>query len=85
ELSFSAKRKLVEASKKFMIFYSNLTPIIYTSVKESGVQLTIRYLSLPKQRRRTEHIIWEEILERFNQEEDISLAYPTQRIYFDGK
>lgn len=85
ELSFSAKRKLVEASKKFMIFYSNLTPIIYTSVRDSGVELTIRYLSLPKKRRVTENIIWEEILERFSEEDDISLAYPTQRIYYNDK
>lgn len=85
ELTFSAKRKLVEASKRFMIFYSNLTPIVYTSVKESGVLLTIRYISLPKKRRITEHIIWEEILERFGSESNINLAYPTQRIYFDGK
>ncbi len=84
ELSFSAKRRLLEASKKYMIFYSNLTPIIYTAVKESGVQLTIRFLSLPKKRRHTEHIIWEEILERFSKEDTISLAYPTQRIYFEG-
>lgn len=85
ELTFSAKRKLVEASKRFMIFYSNLTPIVYTSVKSNGVQLTIRYISLPKRRRITEHIIWEEILERFGREKDIHLAYPTQRIYFEGK
>ncbi|MBK6266273.1 mechanosensitive ion channel family protein [Marivirga sp. S37H4] len=84
ELSFSAKRKLLEASKKYMIFYSNLTPFIYTSVKDRGVELTIRYLSLPKKRRVIEHVIWEEILERFSKEETISLAYPTQRVYFEG-
>ena len=83
ELSYSAKRRLLEASKKFMIFYSNLTPIVYTSVKDSGVQLTLRYLTLPKKRRETENAIWENILEEFAQHQDIDLAYPTQRIFLN--
>jgi len=83
ELSFAAKRKLLEASKKFMIFYSNLTPIVYTSVKDSGVQLTLRYLTIPKKRRVMENNIWEEVLEAFHKEDDIDFAYPTQRIYLN--
>ncbi|MGJ3236339.1 mechanosensitive ion channel family protein [Marivirga sp.] len=83
ELSFTAKRKLLEASKKFMIFYSNLTPIIYTSVKDSGVELTIRFLSEPKKRRVTENAVWEEILDTFAEQDDIDFAYPTQRIYYN--
>lgn len=83
ELSFAAKRRLLEASKKFMIFYSNLTPIVYTSVKESGIQLTLRYLTLPKKRRVTENAIWESILEELALHDDIDLAYPTQRIFLN--
>lgn len=82
-ISKSAKKKLLDASKKFMIYYSNLTPVVYTSVKESGVLLTIRYLCLPKNRRGTEHKIWETILEEFAKQESINLAYPTQRIMID--
>jgi small-conductance mechanosensitive channel len=85
ELSFSAKRKLLEASKKFMIFYSNLTPYIYTSVEDYGIKLTIRYLTLPKKRRVVQHEIWEDILETFQKHKDIHYAYPSQRIYFDEK
>jgi small-conductance mechanosensitive channel len=83
ELSFSAKRKLLEASKKFMIFYSNLTPIVYTSVKDSGVELTIRFLSAPKKRRVVENNIWEAILDNFAKQDDIDFAYPTQRVYYN--
>lgn len=83
ELSFSAKRKLLEASKKFMIYYSNLTPIVYTSVEDYGVKLTMRYLILPKNRRTTQHQIWEDILESFQKHPDIHYAYPSQRLYFD--
>lgn len=85
ELSFAAKRKLLEASKQYMIFYRNLTPIIYTSVKANGVQLTIRFLSEPKKRRSKENAIWEDILETFAEHDDIAFAYPTQRIFYNHK
>jgi small-conductance mechanosensitive channel len=83
----SAKEKLIEASKKFMIFYNTLSPNIYTSVKDSGVMLTIRYICEPRKRRSTEHEIWEDILTEFAKHEDIDFAYPTQRFYTlqDGK
>lgn len=80
-LSKSAERRIKEASKKYMIFYKNLTPTVYTAVKDSGVQLTIRYLCEPKNRRGTQHAIWEEILESFVREKSIDFAYPTTRFY----
>jgi len=80
-LSESAARKLREAAKKFMIFYSKLTPVVYTTVKDCGVMLTIRYLCEPRQRRGTEQAIWEEILDAFAAHDDIDFAYPTQRFY----
>jgi len=40
-LSKAAEKKIKEASKKYRILYSKLTPIVYTSVRESGVLLTI--------------------------------------------
>jgi small-conductance mechanosensitive channel len=79
----SAKEKLIEASKKFMIFYHTLSPNIYTSVKDSGVMLTIRYICEPRKRRATEHTIWEDILRAFAEHSDIDFAYPTQRFYFN--
>jgi small-conductance mechanosensitive channel len=80
----SAKEKLIEASKKFMIFYNTLSPNIYTSVLESGVLLTIRYICEPRKRRATEHVIWEDILRAFAKHDDIQFAYPTQRFYYEN-
>jgi hypothetical protein len=62
-----------------MIFYTNLTPTVYTSVGESGVTLTPRYLVQPRKRRVTEEKIWEDILRAFAQHDDIDLAYVTRR------
>ena len=81
DLSADAEKKIIEASKKYMIFYQYLTPIVYTSVRDSGILLTMRYVCDPRRRRITEHEIWEEILEHFATHPDIEFAYPTQRFY----
>ena len=80
-LSTSAEKRLKQASKKYMIFYSTLTPTVYTSVKDCGVMLTIRYLIQPRSRRSSEQGIWEDILDEFAECPDIDFAYPTQRFY----
>jgi small-conductance mechanosensitive channel len=79
--SASAEKKIREASKKYMIFYQYLTPIVYTKVMESGVLLTVRYICDPRKRRSSENNIWEEILDAFDQNPDIEFAYPTTRFY----
>ncbi|MGD1890147.1 MAG: mechanosensitive ion channel family protein [Cyclobacteriaceae bacterium] len=84
-LTRSAAKRLMDASKQYLIFYTNLTPIVYTRVIENGVSLTIRYLCDPRKRRTTEHKIWEDILTTFGQQEDIDFAYPTQRIYYNAR
>jgi len=84
-LSKSAAQKVKEASRKYMIFYNKLSPIVYTSVRESGVMLTMRYLCEPRKRRNTEESIWEDILQVFAKEDDLEFAYPTYRIYEHGE
>ncbi len=66
-----------------MIHYKNLTPIVYTDVKDSGVQLTIRYLCEPRQRRNTINDIWQDILIAMANEDDIQFAYTTMRVTRD--
>lgn len=80
-LSTEAEKKVKEASKKYMIFYKTLTPTVYTSVKESGVLLTIRYMLEARKRRGSEQEIWEAILRDFGAARDIDFAYPTTRFY----
>jgi small-conductance mechanosensitive channel len=76
-----AARQLEEASRTFMIVYSKLTPIVYTSVKDSGVLLTMRYLCEARKRRGVAEAIWEDVLTAFAQRDDIDFAYPTTRFY----
>ena len=74
-----AEAEIIASAKKYLIFYKVITPTVYTSVEDSGVLLTIRYLTDIRQRRGTTQQIWEEILTRFATEDDIDLAYPTYR------
>ena len=80
-LSEGAQQQIRRAAEKYLIYYNALTPIIYTSVRDSGVLLTIRYIVKPRQRRSTEQQIWEAVLDAFNEVGDIDLAYPTTRFY----
>ncbi len=80
DFSKNAEKELLEASKKFMIFYNNLTPIVYTNVQSDGVLLTLRYLTNPRARRSSSEKLWEEILEAFEKEQNIQLAYKTMRV-----
>ena len=83
-LSTGAQNQIRRAARKYLIVAGKLTPIVYTSVKDSGVMLTIRYLVNPRMRRGTEQKIWEEILLAFQAETQIDLAYPTIRYFTPG-
>jgi small-conductance mechanosensitive channel len=75
----AAERKIKKASQKFLIQDQKLDAEVYTKVVESGVLLTLRYLCIPKNRRDSEHDIWEKVLKEFAIYDNISLAYPTIR------
>lgn len=79
DFSERMQKQIREMSKQYMIFYNNLSPIVYTDVLENGVRLTIRFVCRPRQRRGTAERVWEAILEQFAKEPDIALAYPTYR------
>ncbi len=80
-LSQGAQDAVRRAASKQMIFFTQLTPAVYTTVKDSGVLLTIRYLTPPRQRRANNQRIWEAVLDAFASQESVDLAYPTQRYY----
>lgn len=74
------KEELISTTKKYVIRYNKLTPIVYTDVKESGVEFTMRYLCSPKQKRTTQNQMWEDILRMIKANDSIELAYPTKRV-----
>ena len=72
-----------ERDRRLLIHYPTLTPVVYTSVEDAGVLVTIRYLCRPRQRRGSAEALWERILEAFAGLPSIEFAYPTQRLLVD--
>jgi len=80
-LTEAAAEQIRAAARRYMIVYTTLTPIVYTSVQDSGVLLTARFLCDPRQRRALSEGIWEDLLDAFGARTDIDWAYPTTRFY----
>jgi small-conductance mechanosensitive channel len=83
---FEPHRQEVEAGFRrlesdYAFRYGVTTPIVYTSVGESGIKLRLRYLTHVRQRRDNRDAISRRILRLFREEPDIELAYPTSRTY----
>ncbi len=75
-------RQIDDMQESYAILrYRVLTSIVYTSIADNGVALTLRYLTPVRARRTTEHKLFEGILKAFNKEPGIDFAYPTTRFY----
>lgn len=74
-----ASRRIQESSRRYYMLNTSFEPQIFTSVQDSGVLLSIRYLCDPRQRRASAQEMWEAILDAFAERPDIDFAYPTQR------
>jgi small-conductance mechanosensitive channel len=73
-----------ETARRYQIKLGALTPIVYLSVKDSGIQLTGRYLTEARGRRTIEQAVWRAVLESINASDAVDLAYPTVRTYLSG-
>lgn len=80
-VSLNANLEIQKASRKFMVYYKHLTPIVYMKIGDSGIIFTLRYLTHPRYRRGTEQQIWKKVLTEFSHHRDIDFAYPTTRFY----
>ena len=50
-LTNDVQKKIEIMKNRYMIYYGKLTPIVYINIKDSGVELTLRYLTEAKKRR----------------------------------
>jgi small-conductance mechanosensitive channel len=74
-----ARESQEKLSRRFNVTLGNPESYAYVTIADSGVDLVLRYLSEIKQRRVMRDHICREILEAFEKEPGIHLAYPTQR------
>ena len=80
-LAEPAESKLKEYARDFLIVPIDMTPRVFTTVEESGVLLTVRHVCRSRHRRESTQEIWEDVLDRFAECDDIDFAYPTKRSY----
>ena len=71
------------AADRLHIKFGKTSPVVWTSVVDSGVRLTMRYLCKPRERRSSASEIWETILDAFGKMPGVDLAYATTR-FFDN-
>lgn len=76
-----AQEQIRRAARKYMIYFQHLTPIVWTSVADNGVTLTVRYVCEPRKRRSSQTAVCEDVLRAFAEADDIDFAYPTTRFY----
>ena len=79
-----AGARIRQAARNYQIKLGVLTPIVYLTVKDSGILLTARFLTDVRSRRSVEQRVWRRLLEAFATEDSIDLAYPTVRTYLEG-
>jgi small-conductance mechanosensitive channel len=85
QLTEQVEKELLEASRRYLIAYTKLTPIVYVRVADHGIRLTLRYLIRSRFRRGSENAIWQDVLDALAGETDIELAYPTARHVVERK
>lgn len=76
-----AQDEVRKAARRYLVYFQHLTPIVWTSVADVGVTLTVRYICDPRKRRSSAAAIWEDVLHAFAENPDIDFAYPTTRFY----
>lgn len=80
-----AEAEFKKARTRHMIIYNQFTPAVFSDITERGIQMSMRYLCNPRRRRMIHHSITEAILEKFNQEKMVKLAYPTTTLHLSEK
>jgi small-conductance mechanosensitive channel len=81
DLEGAAGARIRETARRYSIRVGTLTPIVYVSVRDSGVLLTARYLVETRTRRGRADRIWRAMLDAFAENPTVELAYPTVRTY----
>ena len=79
-----AGSRIRDTARNYHIKIGKLTPIVYMTVKDSGVLFTCRFLIAARQQRDVTQSIWEAILNGIDATTAVDLAYPTVRTHLQS-
>lgn len=71
--------------RSFAFKHGPLTPIVYVQALDSGVQLTLRFLTHIRRRRGSEDRLVRAVLREVERDPRLEIAYPTWRVYRRGE
>lgn len=80
-----AKRQMTRLRSEYSIKNPNVEPRVFTFFEPHGVCISIWFMSSSHATLTLRSTISAEIVEAFNKEDDISIAYPTQTLYYGKK
>jgi small-conductance mechanosensitive channel len=72
-----AEREVETMRRQFLLPNLELEPEVYLKVTDNWLQLTMRYIVDPKQRRSASTFIYKEVFKRISQSKDIRIASET--------
>lgn len=70
----NAKAELVNLEQKYLLTSYDVETQIYTKTESDRIDICVRYVVNPRQRRKLRHTIVQELLQAFDMEEDIVLG-----------
>ena len=79
-----AAAELRATADLYRIGITTLDPVVYLTVRESGVLLTARLVIEANRTRTVEQNVWRQFLTAIKGRPDIELAYPTIRTHLRG-
>ena len=81
----AAKGSQKQLERQYQINLGTLTPYVYVSIANNGIDLVLRYLTGIRKRRSTQDQICQEILQAFGAVPDIELSAPARRAAVETK
>lgn len=77
------RKQLNKIRKHYSLKNTNVEPRIYSFIEDNGIRISAWYLTNAYATLTLRSVISTDILDAFLQEDDITIAYPTQKFYID--
>jgi len=77
------RKQLNKLRAKYSLKNTNVEPRVYSFLEENGIRISVWYLTNAYATLTLRSTISSEILDQIKEQKDITIAYPSQRIYLD--
>jgi small-conductance mechanosensitive channel len=85
EIAPELRRSYRSLERRYAFKHGADTPIVYVTMEDHGVALVLRYMTHVRRKRGGVDRVSRHVLEAFEKEPSVDLAYPTYRIYRAGE